>query len=245
MKKSFILGFAIIKGKQTIGLITDKFETLLLGKFIRAEAFVSPNGDNAVFVFTKEDWSQDLYFVENHKVIANRKNLHNVRDFELGVTCAKWGNEELSGLLGWDSNVLIPFEYDSVSIPNYNNFAVIRKNSKSEIIRLDNSKVLKQPRWKFDFVCWARHEELGFLFGCSKGKSLYIYDGEMNVIDKFDIEGREDDLWFLETYDCKKRSIEGICPFPEENAPCNYVLTHNNVLGGKDIVTVINKPIQN
>lgn len=242
MKKSFILGFAIIKGKQTIGLVTDEFEILLLGKFIEAESFVSPNGDNAVFVFTKEDWSQDLYFVENHKVISHIKDLHNVSDFELGVRCAKWGDEELSGLLGWDSNILIPFEYDSVSIPNYNNFAILRKNSKSEIIRLDNSKILTQPWWKFDIVYWARHEELGFLFGCNKDKSLFIYDGEMNLIYTFDIETREEDHCFLETYDCKKRSIECINPFPEENDSCHYVLSHNNVLGDKDIVTFIDKP---
>lgn len=230
MNTKFTLGFAIITGKQNRGLINDKFEIIRLGKFIQAEVFTSPNKDFAVFSFTKEDWSCELFFVSNNKILSHMKDLYNIHDNELGIKCEKWDKGEFSGLIGWNSIEILPFEYDSIDVPNYDGFVVTRKENKDRIIKIEDSKIITQPWWNFERVYCDKHEEFDFMFGCIKENILYLYDANFKPIDIFDIHLHNDCSFDISTYNSKERSIE----FSENSQECDgyyhadYKLIHNS-----------------
>lgn len=207
MNTKFTLGFAIITGKQNRGLINDKFEIIRLGKFIQAEVFTSPNKDFAVFSFTKEDWSCELFFVSNNKILSHMKDLYNIHDNELGIKCEKWDKGEFSGLIGWNSIEILPFEYDSIDVPNYDGFVVTRKENKDRIIKIEDSKIITQPWWNFERVYCDKHEEFDFMFGCIKENILYLYDANFKPIDIFDVHLHSDCSFDISTYNSKERSI--------------------------------------
>ena len=208
MNTKFTLGFAIITGKQNRGLINDKFEIIRLGKFIQAEVFTSPNKEFAVFSFTKEDWSYELFFVSKNKILSHMKDLYNIHDNEVGIKCTRRGKDEFSGLIGWNSIEILPFEYDSIYVPNYDGFVVTRKENKDRIIKIEDSKIITQPWWIFDCVYCDKHEEFGFMFGCVKDNILHLYDADFNPIDIFDIHLHNDCSFDISTYNSKERSIE-------------------------------------